>query len=130
MNDGFPADPPLVLALPALLAQATHDGPIWHAASEQLNINFLRFKRGDGIPPHVNGELDVAIIGIAGAGLLTVGGAEQRVEAGSIVVIPRGMERALVAVSGEFAYLSCHQRRAGLMPTMPASAAPGVGSQE
>lgn len=117
-----PDQPPAAPTLPALVAQAAHDGPIWHATSEQLNLNLLRFRRGDGIPPHRNGELDVAIIVIAGEGLITIDGERQRLSPGSVVVIPRGAERALEAVSEQFAYLSCHQRRGALQPSMPAPA--------
>jgi quercetin dioxygenase-like cupin family protein len=113
------ADLPPVLALPSVVAQATHDGPIWSYTSEQLNLNLLRFHQGDGIPRHCNSELDVAILVITGEGLIVIDGAEVRVAPGSALVIPRGAERSITALSSEFAYLTCHQRRAGLQPTLP-----------
>ena len=90
----------------------------------------LRFHQGDGIPLHRNADLDVAIIVITGQGLVTIDQAQERVEPGSVVVIPRGAERSITALSREFAYLTCHQRRAGLQPTMPASRQPDRTSEE
>lgn len=120
-----PAGVPTELSLPTLVAQATHDGPIWSHTSEQLNLNLLRFKRGDGIPPHRNTDLDVVIVGVVGVGIVTLDETRQRIAPGSMVVIPRGAERAITAESDDFAYLSCHQRRAALQPVLPAQ--PGDG---
>jgi quercetin dioxygenase-like cupin family protein len=110
------------LELAALIAGARHDGVIWSHTSDQFNLNLLRFRRGDGVAAHRNGEVDVLIIVLAGEGVISLEGQPQPVAAGSIVLIPRGAERSITATSEQFAYLSCHQRRAGLMPTMPAVA--------
>jgi quercetin dioxygenase-like cupin family protein len=110
------------LELAALIAGSSHDGVIWSHTSDQFNLNLLRFRRADGVPIHRNGEVDVLIIVLAGEGVISLEGEQQPVAAGSIVLIPRGAERSITAASEQFAYLSCHQRRAGLMPTMPAAA--------
>ena len=99
--------------------QATHDGPIWSAASEQLNANVLRFRTGDGVAPHVNNEVDVLMMVVAGTGELLLGETWQPVAAGQIVLIERGTQRAVRCDKGELVYLACHRRRPGLMPTMP-----------
>src|SRR4051794_26568935 len=74
-----------------LLAAASHDGPIWSSSGEQLNVNLIRLSRGAGIEAHINAELDVTIVVVQGEGLLTLDREERRVQAGDIVVIPRGM---------------------------------------
>jgi quercetin dioxygenase-like cupin family protein len=116
------------LDLPALIAGATHDGVIWSHTSEQFNLNLLRFRQADGIPPHRNSAVDVLIVVLAGAGVITLDGEQHPVTPGSILLIPRGAERAIRAVSAQFAYLSCHQRRGGLQPTLPGDSEYNRGS--
>lgn len=107
---------PAIIDPHALLRSAGHDGPIWSQTSEQLNVNLLRFSAGEGIPPHINTEVDVLIVIVAGEGRLMLGDEERPVCAGEVVLIPRGMRRAIICTAGTLAYLSCHRRRAGLMP--------------
>jgi quercetin dioxygenase-like cupin family protein len=107
---------PAVVDSHALLAAAGHDGPIWSSSGEQLNVNLIRLSNGAAIEAHINAELDVTIVVVEGHGLLTLGGTARRVHAGNIVVIPRGMRRAIASAGGEFAYVTCHRRRAALMP--------------
>ncbi len=107
------------LDLPALLADATHDGVIWSHTSAQFNLNLLRFQRADGIPLHRNTGVDVLIMVVAGTGVITLDGATHPVGPGAILLLPCGSERAIAATSAQFAYLSCHQRRGGLWPTLP-----------
>jgi quercetin dioxygenase-like cupin family protein len=101
----------------ALLMSATHTGPIWSLNSEQLNINLLRFGTGEGIPPHINNEVDVLIVIVEGEGALTLGDEERPIRAGEATLIPRGVRRAIRCTSGALAYLSCHRRRGGLLPS-------------
>jgi mannose-6-phosphate isomerase-like protein (cupin superfamily) len=100
-----------------LLMGATHNGPIWSMNSEQLNINVLRFGTGEGIPPHINNEVDVLIVIVEGEGVLTLGDVERPIRTGEATLIPRGVRRAISCTSGALAYLSCHRRRGGLMPS-------------
>ena len=101
----------------ALLAAASHDGPIWSSSGEQLNVNLIRLSGGAGIEAHINAELDVTIVVVQGDGLVTIDRAERRVQAGDIVVIPRGVQRVIASAGGVFAYVTCHRRRAPLMPS-------------
>jgi mannose-6-phosphate isomerase-like protein (cupin superfamily) len=101
----------------ALLMSATHNGPIWSLNSEQLNINVLRFGSGEGIPPHINNEVDVLLMIVEGEGVLTLGDEERPICTGQATLIPRGARRAIRCTSGVLAYLSCHRRRDGLMPS-------------
>ncbi len=108
---------PTIIDPSALLLGATHDGPIWSLNSEQLNINLLRFGTGEGISPHINDEVDVLIIIIEGEGALTLGDKEHSIRTSEAALIPRGARRAIRCTSGTLAYLSCHRRRGGLMPS-------------
>jgi quercetin dioxygenase-like cupin family protein len=101
----------------ALLAAADHDGPIWSSSGEQLNINLIRLSGSAAIEAHVNAELDILIVVVEGHGLLTLDATERRVHVGEIVVIPRGVRRAITSAGGVFAYVTCHRRRAALMPS-------------
>jgi len=91
-------------------------GPIWTRQSADLNVNLLVFDADDGVVAHVNDEVDVLLVGVAGAGVVAVDGTDHPVGAGQALVIPKGARRAIRAVGGRFAYLSCHRRRAGLWP--------------
>jgi quercetin dioxygenase-like cupin family protein len=108
---------PAIIVPRDLLLDAAHDGPIWSLNSEQLNINLLRFRSGEGVPPHVNDEVDVLFIIVEGEAALTLGDAEHAIRAGEAALIPRGTRRAIRCTSGTLAYLSCHRRRGGLMPS-------------
>jgi quercetin dioxygenase-like cupin family protein len=108
---------PTIIDSRALLLGAKHDGPIWSLNSEQLNINLLRFSTGEGIPPHINDEVDVLIVIVEGEGALMLGDEERPIRTGEAALIPRGARRAIRCMSGTLAYLSCHRRRGGLIPS-------------
>jgi hypothetical protein len=65
---------------------------------------------------HVNSEVDVVLVGIAGDGLVEVDGMAHLLRSGQAVIIPKGVRRAIRSTSGRFAYLTCHRRRTGLWP--------------
>ena len=50
-------------------------GPAWGTASEELNATLLVWRPGEGQPEHVNEGRDVAIVVLAGSGVVTVDGA-------------------------------------------------------
>jgi quercetin dioxygenase-like cupin family protein len=105
-----------VVNLAALISAATAPGAIWTRQSEDLNINLLVFALGEDVAEHVNAEVDVLLVGIAGAGAVTIDGTRQILTAGHAIVIPKGANRGIQSVSDPFAYLSCHRRRGGLWP--------------
>jgi quercetin dioxygenase-like cupin family protein len=92
------------------------DGPRWSHTSAQLNINVIRLSAGATIPPHRNAEVDVLLLIMAGSGSATVDKTVHSIRAGDLLVIPRGAERSVHSTSDDFAYVTCHQRRAGLQP--------------
>jgi quercetin dioxygenase-like cupin family protein len=74
----------------------------------------VRFDAGGGVGEHVNEELDVVFVGVAGSGLVRVDGEEHALSAGTLVFVPRGVRRSTVALSEGFAYLTVHRRRGPL----------------
>jgi quercetin dioxygenase-like cupin family protein len=117
----MPDSPPFsIIATAELLQTITIQGAIWSQTTEDLNINLLRFTAGEGVDLHINSEVDVVGVVVEGVGQLSDGKNIQTVEQGQIFVIPRGVPRAIRALSASFAYVSCHRRRAGLMPRLPA----------
>jgi quercetin dioxygenase-like cupin family protein len=105
-----------VVDLAALARSATVPGAIWTRESEDLDLNLLAFASGEGVAEHVNSEVDVLLIGITGAGAVTIDGTRQILSAGHAIVIPKGANRGMQSMSDPFTYLSCHRRRDGLWP--------------
>jgi quercetin dioxygenase-like cupin family protein len=91
-------------------------GPAWTLADRDLNANLIVLDRGQGIAAHVNTEVDVLIVGVAGTGTVTIDGAGYALGAGRTVLVPRGSERGIVAESDRFAYLTVHRARPPMMP--------------
>ena len=92
-------------------------GPAWTLADRDLNANLIVLDSGQGIESHINNEVDVLIVGIAGQGSVTVDAAAYPLSAGRVVLVPKGSQRSISATTDRFAYLTCHRRRPGLWPT-------------
>lgn len=88
----------------------------WSTRSADLNVNLLHFQAGDGVGAHINAEVDVLLIGVAGEGDVLVDGEPYPLRAGRVVLVPKGRKRATLATSEHFSYLTCHRARPGLMP--------------
>src|SRR5262245_11138267 len=112
--------PENVIDIAASLRQTSNDGPIWSMNSEQLNVNLLRLPTGDGIAEHVNNEVDVVLVIFEGSGDLTVDGVTYPLSPGRVLLVPRESTRTMRCTAGPLIYLTCHRRRAGLMPSMKA----------
>ena len=89
-------------------------GPAWGTASDELNATLLVWRAGEGQPEHVNTERDVAVVAIAGSGMLSVDGTEHRLAAGTLAIVPRGAARSIVAGQDGLRCLTVHRRRGGL----------------
>lgn len=95
-----------------VLAASGNRGVIWSLqGSGDLNANLVRFDAGGGVGEHVNEEVDVLFVGVAGSGLVRVDGEEHPLSAGTLVFAPRGVGRSTQAVGEGFAYLTVHRRR-------------------
>jgi quercetin dioxygenase-like cupin family protein len=109
-----------VTHLAELAARASEHGTpgaVWSLAMSDLNLNLVRFGGRDGVEAHVNAEVDVAGVVIAGEGTLEVDGRVEALRVGDVFHVPKGARRAIHADGGDLVYLTCHRRRAGLMPT-------------
>lgn len=104
--------------LGAVAATTAVRGPAWRLTDAELNANLLVFDRGQGIESHRNDSVDVLIVGVAGKGSLVIDGATHPLWAGRAVLVPRGSERSIAAESDRFAYLTVHQARGPLLPTL------------
>ena len=89
-------------------------GPAWGTASEDLNATLLVWRPGEGQPEHVNEGRDVAIVVLAGSGVVTVDGAAHDLRAGTLAIVPRGSTRSIVAGPEGLRCLTVHRRRGGL----------------
>jgi quercetin dioxygenase-like cupin family protein len=108
----------VILNLAERLA-AGGSGVVSSTETEDLDINLVRFEGGAGMASHVNREVDVLMVVIQGEGTIDAGGIEHALGAGQAALIPKGVERAVrSADNSAFAYLSIHQRRRGLWPTV------------
>ena len=106
-----------VADLPAWANAAALDGAAWAHQSADLNVNLLVFAAGAGVAAHVNAEIDVLLVGVAGEGVVEIDEVAFPLGAGRAIVVPKGSRRATRAGSDRFAYLSCHRRRGGLLPS-------------
>lgn len=86
--------------------------------SEDLDLTTVTWRDHQGVVAHINGEVDVLLIVIAGTGDVTVGSTTYALVAGQALLIPKGTERAIRATDDHFSYLSVHRRRRGLWPTV------------
>jgi quercetin dioxygenase-like cupin family protein len=90
-------------------------GVIWALeGTGDLNANLVRFEAGGGVGEHVNEEVDVLFVGVAGSGSVRVDDEEHALSAGTLVFAPRGARRSTSASSDGFAYLTVHRRRGPL----------------
>src|ERR687886_2215658 len=90
-------------------------GVIWTLEyGGDMNANLVRFDAGDGVGEHINEDVDVLFLGVAGSGSVRVEGEEHALSAGTLVFAPRGVRRSTIASSDGFSYLTVHRRRGPL----------------
>lgn len=93
-------------------------GVIGSLVGTDLNVNLVRLEANETLEAHVNTEVDVLLVGIAGAGVIELEAGSEPLDAGSAVYVPKNARRAIHAGSQGVVYLTCHRRRGGLMPTV------------
>jgi quercetin dioxygenase-like cupin family protein len=109
---------PAIVDLAAVARAGAAAGAAWTHQSDDLDTNLLVFAMGQGVEEHVNDEVDVLLVGIAGEGVVTVDGARRILRPGRALVIAKGTRRGTLALRDPFAYLTCHRRRTGLWPSI------------
>lgn len=98
----------------ARLATRGGEGAIWTLdGSEDLNANLVCFEATEAevIGEHVNDEVDVLFVGLRGAGTVRVEGDPHPLEAGCVVLAPKGSQRSISSETQSLAYLTVHRRR-------------------
>ncbi|HZR13458.1 MAG TPA: cupin domain-containing protein [Acidimicrobiia bacterium] len=90
------------------------DGAVWSIETGDLDANLVRLGPGGAVSTHRNDEVDVLVVGIDGAGTLTVDDTDVTVARDVLACIPRGTTRAIRAHDDGLAYVTVHRRRAGL----------------
>ena len=89
-------------------------GPVWGAASADLNATLLEWPAGQGPAEHVNEERDVLYVVVKGSVTLTVDGDSRELGAGEATIVDKRARRALIAGPDGVRYLTAHVRRGGL----------------
>ena len=70
-------------------------GPVFSLESADLDCNFLRFDKGEGVPLHINAHVDVAGVVLQGEGFLQVDGKQHLLGRGRLFLHPqRGCSQA------------------------------------
>jgi quercetin dioxygenase-like cupin family protein len=106
----------LTVDLAALARASAVSGVAWAHQSEDLNMNLLTFVQGDGVASHINDEVDVLVVAVAGDGIVEIDGVHRSIRTGQAVLIAKGARRSLRAASASFAYLTCHRHPKPLIP--------------
>jgi quercetin dioxygenase-like cupin family protein len=108
----MPTHPAVTADVAALLAAATGDGAHWTLDEpSDLNVNAVHLDGRSSIATHVNGALDVLIVGMAGSGWVEIDGDRVALEPGTVVHVPKGASRATRAGDDGVGYLTVHLRR-------------------
>jgi len=107
---------PKVINLFDVDTEAAFPGPVFSLESADMDCNYLRFDQGEGVPLHINAQVDVAGVVLEGEGFLQVDSQQHLVTEGDFFYIPKGAARKLRSAGGPFSYLSFHARRPCLMP--------------
>jgi quercetin dioxygenase-like cupin family protein len=84
------------------------------AATDDLNVTVVRLRPDERLPPYTNDSLDVLIVVLAGTGELDCDEQAYALGPATVVVVPRGAQRAVRAGADGLEYVSAHRRRSGL----------------
>ncbi|MFC9679288.1 cupin domain-containing protein [Streptomyces sp. NPDC056948] len=96
---------------------STPAGALWRLAESgrQLDANLIRIPPQGRIDTHTEPDLDVLLLVVAGDGTLGPAADPQTTLApGTLVWLPHGSERSLVAGSSGLSYVTVHRRRPGM----------------
>ncbi|GGZ34784.1 hypothetical protein GCM10010387_31020 [Streptomyces inusitatus] len=110
----------------AAAAPADRGGALWRLAAQerQLDANLIRVPPGEGVPGHVEPDLDVLLCVVTGDGELETDAGRQPLAAGAVAWLPHGTRRAVSAGREGLVYVTAHRRRPGMSIRGPQSPAP------
>lgn len=92
-------------------------GVVWKLAREgrDLDVNLVHLDAGGRIEPHVNDEVDVLLVGVAGGAVVEGDGERHALGPGVLVWLAKGTRRAVTAGGAGVSYVSAHRSRPGVM---------------
>ncbi|MEV4441112.1 hypothetical protein AB0K09_19245 [Streptomyces sp. NPDC049577] len=99
-------------------------GALWRLAEpgRQLDANLVHLPPGECVRTHVEPDLDVLLVVVAGAGTLGTARGPQPLAEGSLIWLPHGSSRSVTAGGDGLSYLTVHRRRPGMqIRTRPAT---------
>lgn len=124
-------EPLVVRAVDVGAVIRSHAGAAWAHEGTDLDVTMLSWGPGRVVADHVNDMREVLLVCLSGSGVARVDGIEYELAAGSLLVIPRGARRSILAGPGGLAYVSAHVARGPLQLTprrAPDVPAPNPGS--
>ncbi|MGW1270703.1 cupin domain-containing protein [Streptomyces sp. NPDC002491] len=91
-------------------------GALWRLAESgrQLDANLVRLPAGRHVHAHVEPELDVLLLVVAGDGVLATPDGAETLAQGKLVWLPKGSSRSITAHGDGLSYLTVHRRRPGM----------------
>lgn len=97
-------------------ADAARAGALWRLAEpgRQLDANIVRIPPEGGVETHIEPDLDVLLVVVAGDGTLDGAPGPRPLAPGSVVWLPHGSARSLTAGRDGLSYLTVHRRRPGM----------------
>ena len=96
------------------------DGVHWTLERQgDLNVYLVRLEPGHSVEEHVNSEVDVAVIVVAGDGYIHIDGAPSPLRSHVVAHVPRGTSRRVEAGPDGLGYLTVHRRRTLRLGTRP-----------
>lgn len=110
------SDATIVHLVERLRADPDGSGVVWSLDDDgaEVNVNLVRLEAEAEIATHVNREVDVVIIVVAGSGWLGLEGHTQTLTRSVLALLPKGTPRSVLAGPDGIAYVTVHRRRAPL----------------
>jgi quercetin dioxygenase-like cupin family protein len=99
---------------------AQRSGALWRLeGARQLDANLVRLPPNQRVELHREPDVDVLLLALAGHGTVHTDEGPLALVPHALLWLPRGSQRALEAGPDGLAYLTAHQKRAGLRIRMP-----------
>jgi quercetin dioxygenase-like cupin family protein len=106
---------PIVVRLDELLGEVpVGDGVHWGIETADLDVNLVHLDPLSRVETHLNLEVDVAILVLAGSGWMWLDDDEHRLAPHVLALAPRGAARSIAAGRDGITYVTVHRRRTPL----------------
>src|SRR4051794_29791236 len=90
------------------------DGVHWTLADpSDLNANLVHLDPTSSVAEHINTDVDVVLVVVAGDGVIDVDGRSHTVTSPTLAHVRKGARRAIRAGDVGLTYVTVHRRRAG-----------------